>query len=281
MTRSPRIELTVPDSLAGERLDRAMAALAPALGRGEARRLIDAGAVFVDGRRTRICSRPVRAGEQITCDGTAGRRPPPLTVEPRLVLTHADLWIVDKPHGMPVEPTRSGAQGTLAEWLRRGPGKPFVTHRLDAATSGLVVVARHARAQAELNRLFAAHAVRRRYLAIVAPPPPWSEAKLDAPLDGRAALTHATVMARAPAAAALAIELGTGRTRQIRRHLAAAGFPVVGETAAGHRAGPRLLLHAAALEIPWAGATLAAASPPPADFQAAAAALSLVLPPAR
>src|SRR5262245_51621891 len=96
------MELTVPEHLAGERLDRAMAALAPALGRGEARRLIDAGAVFVDGRRTRICSRPVRTGERITWqEGRGHHLHAPAAgaggVEPRVVLEHPDLWIVDKP----------------------------------------------------------------------------------------------------------------------------------------------------------------------------------------
>jgi len=178
---------------------------------------------------------------------------------------------------MPVEATRTGFHGTLVEWLHREHGRPYVTHRLDAATSGLVAVARNPRAQAQLNRMFAAHEIVRRYLAIVAPPPPWAEARLDAPLDGRAAITHATVIARSPLAAALALELETGRTRQIRRHLGAAGHPVVGETAAGHRSGPRLLLHARALDVPWGGGLVCAVSPPPGDFVAAGAALGLSL----
>jgi 23S rRNA-/tRNA-specific pseudouridylate synthase len=120
--------------------------------------------------------------------------------------------------------------------------------------------------------------VQRRYLAIVAPPPPWTEATLDAPLDERTAITRAAVLARSPDAAALAITLETGRTRQIRRHLAGVGFPVVGETADGRRNGPRLMLHACALSIPWGGGPpLEADSPPPEDIVAAAAALSLSL----
>jgi len=271
--------VTVTEALKGERLDRALAALAPGMSRGEARRLIDAGVVFVAGRRTRIASRAMRPGERITWNQPARRRTGAEALpEPRIVLDHADLWIVDKPAGMPVEPTRGGSVGTLSEWLRRAHGRPFVTHRLDAATSGLLAVARSARAQAELNRLFAAHSVRRRYLALVAPPPPWAQATLDAPLDGRAAVTRAAVIARAPGIAALAVELETGRTRQIRRHLGGAGFPVVGETAEGHRVGPRLMLHAAVLSIPWPGGPpLEASSPIPADIMAAAAAEGLAL----
>ena len=272
-------EVTVTKELKGERLDRALAALAPGMSRGEARRLIDAGVVFVGGRRTRIASLAMHEGERITWNQPARvRTDGGPAVEPRIALTHDDLWIIDKPAGMPVEPTRGGSTGTLTEWLRRAHGQPFVTHRLDAATSGLLVVARHAQAQAELNRLFAAHTVRRRYLALVAPPPPWDQATLDAPLDGRPAVTRATVIARSPGAAALAVELETGRTRQIRRHLGAAGFPVVGETAEGHRVGPRLMLHAVSLSVPWPGGPpLEVSSPIPADILAAAADEGLAL----
>jgi len=275
MAFDPEQAVTVPDDLGGQRLDRALAALVPAMSRGEARRLIDAGVVFVAGHRTRIASRPVRAGERIAWRPPARPRDP-AAAEPRLVLEHADLWIIDKPAGMPVEPTRAGTAGTLVDWLRRRGTRAFVAHRLDAATSGLLAVARHPDALTELNRLFAAHVVERRYLALVAPPPPWSEATLDAPLDGRPAVTRATVIARSAAGAALELVLETGRTRQIRRHLGGAGFAVVGETPEGRRIGPRLMLHARALSIPWAGGPpLEAESPTPDDLVAGAAALSL------
>jgi 23S rRNA pseudouridine1911/1915/1917 synthase len=279
-----RVEVVVSREIGGQRLDQAMAALARELTRGEARRLVAAGAVYVDGRRTRICSRLVRPGERIHWEAGAGARAGGATAppvhggpQPAVVMEHADLWIVDKPAGMPVEPTRTGAVGTLAEWLRRRYGRPFVTHRLDAATSGLLVVARNAAAQAELNRLFAAHAIERRYLAAVSPAPPWEASTLEAPLDGRTAVTHARVVARAPLGALLDVALETGRTRQIRRHLGGAGFPVVGESPTGIRKG-RLLLHAASLRFPWNGKTIAAAAPPPDDFLQALAALSLQLP---
>ena len=95
---------------------------------------------------------------------------------------------------------------------------------------------------------------------------------MDGPLDGRAAITHATVATRASVAAALVVRLETGRTRQIRRHLAAAGFPVVGETAAGTRTQARLLLHAFELGLPARAHAepILATAPPPADFQSAA-----------
>ena len=159
-------------------------------------------------------------------------------------------------------------------------GAAFVTHRLDTATSGLIAVARTREAQAQLNALFAAHAVTRRYLAIVSPPPAAAdrEMRIDVPLDGRAAVTYAAVAARSPAAAALLVRLETGRTRQIRRHFAGAGFPVVGETLSGARTAQRLLLHAFELQVPWPaapGGTIDATAAPPDEFLSAAAALGL------
>ncbi len=282
MNQTPAREVTVPETLAGERLDRAIAALAPEISRGEARRLIAAGVVFIDGKRTGIQSRSVRAGERLSwsrspivpVERTDGG------VEPRIVVERPELWIVDKPAGMPVEPTRLGKHGTLHEWLTDRFGAAFVTHRLDTATSGLIAVARTREAQAQLNALFAAHAVTRRYLAIVSPPPAAepAEMRIDIPLDGRAAVTHAAVAARSPSAAALLVRLETGRSRQIRRHFAGAGFPVVGETLSGARTAQRLLLHAFELQVPWRaapGGTIDATAAPPDEFLAAAAALGL------
>jgi 23S rRNA pseudouridine1911/1915/1917 synthase len=280
MARSSPTSFKVPEALAGQRLDRAMAALALDLSRGEARRLIAAGVVFVGGRRTGICSRAVRQGESISWESPVRRAPSGLQNEPRIVLHRPEFWIVDKPAGMPIDSTRGGSEGTLSAWLSQLHGPAFVTHRLDVATSGLVAVARNREAQADLNRLFAAHAIGRRYLAVVSPAPPWTRATLDAPLDDRTAVTHAAVLARSPAAAALVVDLETGRTRQIRRHLAQAGFPVVGETAAGARTHARLLLHAFALNVPWPSGpgTLRAVAPAPPDFTSATEALGLLLP---
>jgi len=289
ISRNTAREFTVPAELAGERLDRAIAALAPGVSRGEARRLIAAGVVFIDGKRTGIQSRAVRAGERLSWQQPApalpGQDRGEPALQPRIVVEHPALWIVDKPAGMPVEPTRAGSHGTLQEWMAREHGPAFITHRLDTPTSGLIVVARNRQAQAALNALFAAHAIRRRYLAVVMPAPPWETLTMDGALDGRAAVTHAAVAARAPLAAALVVRLETGRTRQIRRHLAAAGVPVVGENAAGIRTQTRLLLHAFALGLPrmamgtvpgtLPAGPIAATAPPPADFQSAAEALGL------
>jgi len=290
MSRTDAREVTVPESLAGERLDRAIAALAPGISRGEARRLIAAGVVFVDDKRTGIQSRVVRAGERLHWESplaphsgaAAARRP---VAEPRIVVERSQLWIIDKPAGMPVEATRLGKHGTLHEWLVARAGAAFVTHRLDTPTSGLIVVARDRKTQAGLNALFAAHAITRRYLAVVEPAPAGAEIgaalRFDAALDGKTAVTHAAVVARSETAAALVVRLETGRTRQIRRHLSGAGSPVVGETLSGARTAQRLLLHAFELGVPWPlaapveGRAITALAPPPADFLAPAAALGL------
>ena len=284
ISRNTAREFTVPAELAGERLDRAIAALAPGVSRGEARRLIAAGVVFIDGKRTGIQSRAMRGGERLSwqepaqpLSGQSSHDDSPddgrgAAVQPRIVVERPELWIVDKPAGMPVEPTRAGSHGTLQEWMARQHGPAYITHRLDTPTSGLIVVARDRQAQAALNGLFAAHAIRRRYLAVVMPAPPWERLTMDGPLDGRAAVTHAAVAARAPVAAVLVVRLETGRTRQIRRHLVAAGFPVVGENAAGKRTQARLLLHAFELGLPATALGAAhtepilATAPPPADF---------------
>ena len=279
MSHASRFDFVVPADLAGERLDRAMARVAPGVTRGEARRLIAAGVVFVGGRRTGISSRAVRAGERLQWDAPV-TAPAPVTAgpDPRIVLERPELWILDKPAGMPVEPTRGGSRGTLVEWLHHHHGPAFITHRLDVATSGLLVVARDKAALARLNALFASHAIDRAYLAVVSPPPVWDEVTLDEPLDGKQAITHATTVARAPTAALLRIKLETGRTQQIRRHLRAAGHPVVGESVSGARGAGRLLLHAYALEIAWGRGVLRSVAPPGDDFQQRTTTLGLSLP---
>ena len=259
----PLLDIRVPEAQAGERLDRVIPALCPALSRMQARRMIDGGSVFVDGHRTGISSRLLRAGQQLTCYPLTEPR---VTEAPRIVLSRDDLVVVDKPAGMAVEATRSGSRGTLAHWLK-SQGGGFVTHRLDAPVSGLIVVARTKPAQAALNRLFAEHAVSRRYLAAVAPAPRWDEHTMEEVVDGKPALTRARVLSRAGSAALLEVALETGRFRQIRRHLAAASAPVIGDREQPQAlAASRILLHAFRLSFDWGGEAIQADAPPPRDF---------------
>jgi 23S rRNA pseudouridine1911/1915/1917 synthase len=298
MTRPRSHQLVVPAAHDGERLDRALAAPASGVTRGEARRLIAAGVVFVGGRRCGICSRAVRAGETITwqtparqADGGRGEADAPAL---RVVVERPGFWIFDKPAGMAVEPTRAGKLGTLTDAVRARFGQPaLVTHRLDAATSGLLVVARQPAVQAELNGLLAEHAIARRYLAVVSVDTAvagagalverlWGSGALtiEHPLDGKRAVTHLRLVGRSASAASLVVDLETGRTRQIRRHLVELGCPIIGESPSGQRTGGRLMLHAYRLILPgrFSGGAIDVTAPLPEELRATLRTLGLPLP---
>jgi 23S rRNA-/tRNA-specific pseudouridylate synthase len=274
----PVVDCLIAPDLHGERLDRAIARLNPRISRMEARRMIGGGSVFVDQHRTRIASRLVRAGQRLVCYRLALA---PSGSAPRVVLAHADFLVVDKPAGMAVEPTRAGDVATVTRWLSEQGQPAFITHRLDVPVSGALVVATTAAAQAELNRLFAVHGVERQYLAAVTPAPSWQTETIDSPLDDQPARTFARVCQRAgDAAALLEVQLETGRFRQIRRHLAAAGFPVAGDRDARAAApAARILLHAFRLAFTWHGESIDVPVPPGDDFSAALATLGIALPP--
>jgi len=248
MTNARLFRGVVPAELAGDRLDRALARLAPTMSRGQARRLIDEGCVFVAGKRTRLCGRLLVEGETLDVYRPAVQR---AALAPRVIEANRAWVVVDKPVGMPVEPTQRGSSGTLLAWLGRElDGEVFVAHRLDVATSGLIVLARHRAMLAALNAAFAARHIDRAYLAVVSPAPTWTTCTLDAPLDGKQAVTHATVKTVGEGAALLELTLETGRTNQIRRHLTGAGHPVVGDRSFGGASAARLLLHA--YKLSWA-----------------------------
>jgi 23S rRNA-/tRNA-specific pseudouridylate synthase len=253
-------QVCVPQEMTGERLDRALSRLVAGLSRGEARRLIDAGCVFVDRRRVRLCGKPVKAAETLMAYRPA--QPSKEGPEPQIVAKTREWVLLNKPVGMPVEPTRQGVAGTLVAWAKEHvEGAVHVAHRLDAATSGLILLARTKAALVDLNRAFAERLIDRSYLAVVSPSPTWERLTFDAQLDGKTAVTHARALTKATRAALLEVTLETGRTNQIRRHFADAGFPVVGDRAFGGLAGGRLLLHAARLSwTSWA-------DEPPQDFR--------------
>jgi len=266
----------VPAELAGERLDRALARLAPAMSRGQARRLIDEGCVFVASKRTRLCGRLLAEGEAIDVYRPVAPR---IVLSPRILEESRGWVVVDKPAGMPVEPTQRGSSGTLLGWLTRElGGEVFVAHRLDVATSGLIVLARARPMLAALNGAFAARLIDRAYVAAVSPPPPWVTRTLDAPLDGKHAVTHAAVKTAGVGAALLELALETGRTNQIRRHLTGAGHPVIGDRSFGGASAARLLLHACKLSWPEQPGLPARAfsCPPGQDFDEAARPFGLV-----
>jgi 23S rRNA pseudouridine1911/1915/1917 synthase len=292
--------VVVPDTLAGERVDRALALLT-GWSRREVRTLIDDGTVTVDGR---VAARSARleAGATLAWTGApeADELPgPDASVPVVVVYEDDDIVVVDKPVGLVVHPGAGHREGTLVHGLLArydlsgvgDPERPGIVHRLDRETSGLLVVARTPAAYDGLVAALGAHDVERSYDAVVLGSPEATQGTVDAPIGrsvrnptrmsvragGREARTHYEVVARYDDAARLSVALETGRTHQIRVHLAAIGHPVWGDAVYG-RPDPRIarpFLHAAALEFahPVTGAPVRCVAPWPADLDAAIAQL--------
>ncbi len=291
-----RLELTVQPRDAGERLDRF---LAGALGsRTRAQRLIDAGAVTVDGR-DRSKGHRVNAGERVVVHDSGSEREP---VDARgsapLSIAYEDehLLVVDKPAGVVVHPARGHAQGTLAQALASramasggDPERPGIVHRLDRDTSGLLVVARSEEVHRRLKAALSARRIEREYLALVEGRPPARSGTIDAPIGRdrrvrtrmsidtdrpREARTHFTLERTLPDTTLLRVRLETGRTHQIRVHLASIGYPVCGDPEYGTRGRlglARQFLHATrlAFDHPVTGERVDVTSPLPDDLQRA------------
>jgi 23S rRNA pseudouridine1911/1915/1917 synthase len=294
MNAAARIDLRVPEDAAGIRLDRFLAD--PLGSRAHAQTLIDAGRVRVDGA-VRPKRHLVRPGEAVEVDDSA--------LEPHMAPDHAapfgvayedeHLLVVDKPAGVVVHPARGHAAGTLAQALagRAGggeePWRAGIVHRLDRDTSGLLVVAKNDEIHRALKSLLSRRRLRREYLALVDGHPPARTGTIDAPIgrhrrdrklmsidsdNPRESRTHFEIERLLPAAALLRVVLETGRTHQIRVHLAAIGHPVVGDVVYG---GPeryglsRQFLHAArlAFDHPATGEPIDVRSPLPRDLAVA------------
>jgi 23S rRNA pseudouridine1911/1915/1917 synthase len=287
--------LRVPEKAAGTRLDRFLAI--PLGSRARAQALIDGGQVRVDGS-LRPKRHLVAAGEAIEIDdpavesgGLAPDEPAPFEV----AYEDEHLLVVDKPAGVVVHPARGHWAGTLAQALEgraAGGEEPFragIVHRLDRDTSGLLVVAKNNDVHRALKALLAHRRLRREYLALVDGHPPARTGTIDAPIgrhrrdrklmsidsdDPREARTHFEIERLLPAAALLRVSLDTGRTHQIRVHLAAIGHPVSGDPQYGTRGQfglERQFLHATRLAFvhPVTGAEIDVSSPLPADLVAA------------
>ena len=151
-------------------------------------------------------------------------------------------WVaINKPAGMPTQPTRDRATRSAEELLRAKYREIYLVHRIDTPTSGVVVFARTRKAAAELSELFATGAIRKTYLAIVAGAV--GPMTIDTPIDGKEAVTIVQ-----PRDGFVECEIKTGRTHQIRVHLASAGHPIVGDRRYGGPPASRLMLHAWKLE---------------------------------
>jgi 23S rRNA pseudouridine1911/1915/1917 synthase len=264
MTESATETVTVGDDDAGGRLDRVLAARVPALSRSRLKALILDGQVAVAARTVRDPAASVNSGDTITVT-----LPPPEPAKPEgedipLDIVHEDdaLIVIDKPKGLVVHPAAGHATGTLVNALIAhcgdslsgigGVKRPGIVHRLDKDTTGLMVVAKTDRAHRALSKQFENKSegpLERGYLAFVWGAPERPRGTIDAPLDrhphardrravregGREAVTHWELIERyvgtdgKPVASLLACTLETGRTHQIRVHLAHIGHPIMGD----------------------------------------------------
>ncbi|HUJ91742.1 MAG TPA: RluA family pseudouridine synthase [Gaiellaceae bacterium] len=289
--------LRVPDEARGTRLDRFLALLPEVGSRAVAERLLEGGGVLVDGR-SRPKSHRLEGGEELELEPPA---PAPSALVPEeidLEIPYEDehLLIVDKPAGLVVHPARGHARGTLVHGLLAydveggdEPERPGIVHRLDRDTSGLLVVARSPEAHRRLQQLVRSRALTREYLALVVGRPRSRRGTIEAPIGRdrhdplrhsldtdtpRDAVTNFEVEELLPRHALLRVSLETGRTHQIRVHLAAIDLPVVGDPLYG-RVGDlgltRQFLHAArlAFDHPFTGARVDVSSPLPADLAGA------------
>jgi 23S rRNA pseudouridine1911/1915/1917 synthase len=289
----------VPREAAGLRLDRFLAGLEAVGSRAAAERLIAAGAVTVDGAGGAKSLR-LQGGEEVAFTPVAPE-PGPAAADLGLPVVYEDPWllVVDKPPGVVTHPAAGVHEPTLVEGLlARGiaggddPERPGIVHRLDRDTSGLLVVARDDATQRTLAEALRARRIDRRYLALVHGRPPSLRGTIDAPIgrdpmdigrmavDGRRARPAVTRFESLEALrhhTLLRVALETGRTHQIRVHLAAIRHPVVGDPLYG-RGGAELgldrqFLHAAelAFDHPQTGERIEVASVLPEDLAAALA----------
>jgi 23S rRNA pseudouridine1911/1915/1917 synthase len=306
-----RLVELAPDE-AGGRLDKALAAKAPELSRARIQALIGEGRLSRDGSVVTDASAKAAAGVyRLEIPPPEPAEPQPEAIPLTVLFEDAHLIVVDKPAGMAVHPAPGSETGTLVNALLAhcgrtlsgvgGVARPGIVHRIDKNTSGVVVAAKTDAAHQELAALFAAHDIDRAYVALTRGAPPARRGTIEGAIarsvhdrkkmalvksGGRAAVTHYAVErifgpeAR-PLAARLACRLETGRTHQIRVHLASKGCPCLGDPLYG--SGPpaepvrraiaeaglaRQALHAAVLGFrhPVTGEALRFESPLPADM---------------
>jgi 23S rRNA pseudouridine1911/1915/1917 synthase len=299
------VSLAVPPGAAGERLDRFLAGVEEVGSRAAAERLLGERRVLVDGS-VRPKSYRLEGGEQVELDVPDRReaRLEPEELDLRIAYEDEYLLVVDKPAGVVVHPSAGHRSGTLVHGLLAhaisGGGeaeRPGIVHRLDRDTSGLLVVARSDEAHRRLQRLLRKRAIEREYLALVRGRPRSQHGRIEAAIGRdradptrisldtatpREAVTNFDVLELLPSHALLRVRPETGRTHQIRVHLAAIDLPVTGDPVYGVPGDlglERQFLHSAllAFDHPLTGERVEAESPLPADleraYQAARAAL--------
>ena len=301
----------VPESAAGRRFDAVLAELFPEFSRSRLAEWIRSGDALLEGQQARPRD-PVRGGERVRLVARTGIETEAVAQDIPLDVLYEDdaVFVIDKPAGLVVHPGAGNADGTLVNaLLYRDPAlaavpRAGIVHRLDKDTSGVMVVARTLQAQAALVEQLSARDVHRQYLAVVvgalvsggtANAPidrhPRDRLKMTVREDGRDAVTHYRLRERFRAHTALECRLETGRTHQIRVHMAHLKHPIVGDPvyggplklpkgatdglAAALRGFKRQALHAETLEFvhPLSGEAIRCTAPVPADLQALLVAL--------
>ena len=295
-----KLTLAVPPEAAGERLDRFLAGVDEIGSRAAAERLLGDRNVLVDGS-ARGKSYRLEGGEQLEVDVPERRESPLEPEELDLPIAYEDehLLVVDKPAGVVVHPSAGHSSGTLVHGLlgRQIAGgeeaeRPGIVHRLDRDTSGLLVVARSNEAHRRLQQLLRKRTFEREYLALVRGHPRSKAGRIEAAIGRdrgdatrisldtdtpREAVTNFEVVDLLPSHALLRVWLETGRTHQIRVHLAAIDLPVSGDPVYGVPGDlglERQFLHSARLAFPhpFTGERVEAESPLPGDLERALAA---------
>lgn len=299
-----RRTLTIDESQAGERLDRVLAAAWPDLSRSRLKQLIEQGAVTAGPKALDDASAKVKMGMAVTLSIPAAiaAEPEGQAIPLNIVYEDAHVIVIDKQAGLVVHPAAGNRDGTLVNALiahcgesLRGIGgelRPGIVHRIDKDTTGLMVAAKTEKAHTSLGKQFAAHAIERAYKALVWGVPRERAGTIDAALGrsplnrqkmavlrvgGKAARTHYKVIETFGSTAALVeCRLETGRTHQVRVHMAHIGHPLIGDPVYGRpRTVPgltlrlnRQALHAAVLgfQHPTTHKTLRFESVLPEDF---------------
>lgn len=279
-----------------ERLDKFLCRQFPDVSRAKVAQHIQSGAVRIDGEVASKAGTQVKAGMTISSDGVMESEPQalePMEMELDIRYEDSDLLVINKARGLAVHPANTMTGATLVHGLLArshglselaGSYRPGIVHRLDKETTGLLIVAKNDNAHAALSEQIQKREIQRRYVAVIDGELPNSRFTIDAPLGrhpknplmravvqhGKAARTHIQEIKRLPQGLLVSCRLESGRTHQIRVHLAHFGWPVVGDEvyAPMKLRGGAMQLHAASLQFahPVKDQMISLFAEPPEDF---------------